>query len=136
MTLSRQEVFNRALYGVRAQDYKQSINENGYCAYRGNDGLKCGIGHCVDDDLAYLMDKGNAAGVTAIEFLLREDEEDFAGAPALRQIFHVEDAAFLSDVQSAHDGIGQNPSPETPQEAFEGAMEAIAERYNLEYTCP
>lgn len=133
MTLSRQEVFNLALNGVRAQDYKQSVNKNGYCAYRGNDGLKCGIGHCVDDDLALLMDQGTYSN---IQYLLREDEEDFKGASELRQIFNTKDVAFLSEVQAAHDDMNRDLSPEAPQEAFESAMEAVALRYSLKYSAP
>lgn len=136
MTLSRQEIFNLALNGIRAQNYKQSLNEGGHCAYRGHDGLKCGIGHCIDDDLAHLMDKGTACGMTAIQFLLREDEEDFKSAPALRRIFRIEDADFLANVQFAHDTMDQDYIQKTPQEAFESAMEAVAENYSLVYAAP
>ena len=50
-----QEIFNIAYLGLAKQNWRRamSITDGGRpaCAYRGNDGLKCAIGHCVPDEL-------------------------------------------------------------------------------------
>lgn len=125
MTL--QEIYNRALFGIRRQGYQQSLIDGaGHCKYRGDDGLKCGVGHCIDDDsLARAMD---AHSRTNILYLLKAPEF----APFLNNIFGEIDAEkeqFLADVQWVHDtGLKQSP------ENFEYEMKYLAERYSLQYT--
>ncbi len=46
---TRQEIFNLAYTGLHGQGWRQSVNAEGGCMYRGPVGLKCAIGHCIDD---------------------------------------------------------------------------------------
>lgn len=46
--MNRQEVFDRAVSGLRSQGFEKSMDE-GTCSYRANDGKKCAIGWLVDD---------------------------------------------------------------------------------------
>lgn len=45
---TEQEIFDLAFNGLRAQGFRKSKGEKG-CLYRGPDGLKCAIGHCIAD---------------------------------------------------------------------------------------
>ena len=44
-----QELFNEVVSHLRKQK-KQSLSQHGYCMYRGEDGLKCAIGHLIPDE--------------------------------------------------------------------------------------
>lgn len=57
---TRQEIFNLAWNGLKAQGFRQSIEEDtDTCMYRGPEGLRCAIGHAIPDDkyAAYLERK-------------------------------------------------------------------------------
>lgn len=47
--LTAQQVFDAALFGIRKQEYVKSYLVGQGCAYRGQHGLKCGIGHAIPD---------------------------------------------------------------------------------------
>lgn len=46
--MNSQEVFNHGVKHLLTQG-KKSLNQNGCCAYRGEDGLKCAIGAFIQD---------------------------------------------------------------------------------------
>lgn len=47
---TRQEIFNLAWNGLKAQGFKRSIMVGSdRCLYRSQNGLKCAIGHCIQD---------------------------------------------------------------------------------------
>lgn len=125
MTL--QEIYDRALFGIRGQNYQQSlIGGTGHCKYRGDDSLKCGVGHSIDDDcLARAMD---AHVQTHILSLLRAPEFK----QKLNDIYGQIDTPkeqLLADLQWAHD----QRLKESP-DSFERAMFDLAETYDLQYT--
>ena len=47
--MTKQEFFNKSVAGVIKQG-ALSKNFTGHCLYRGPDGLKCAIGHVINDD--------------------------------------------------------------------------------------
>lgn len=49
MPLSKQEIYNNALFGIRGQNYARSATVGGRCVYRGDRGLKCALGHSIPD---------------------------------------------------------------------------------------
>ncbi len=50
MAKTGQQLFNEAWKGLKAQGFQQSRGEAGSCAYRGQNGLKCALGHCMSDE--------------------------------------------------------------------------------------
>lgn len=50
MKRTRQEIFDLAWNGLKAQGFVQSADVSGVCLFRGPRGLKCAIGHCIPDD--------------------------------------------------------------------------------------
>jgi len=121
VSMNNQEAFDRALRGIRAQGYRQSLTGTG-CAYRGENGLKCAIGHCIDDDeLARRMDIGHATSITALL--------NSAKHLNLNTLFKDCDERLLLRLQHAHDRI-RSPTP------FEDEMSLIAAHHNLSYQKP
>jgi hypothetical protein len=50
---TRQEIFNAAYIGLHGQGWKKSTDgaeSSPACMYRGKNGLKCAIGHCIADE--------------------------------------------------------------------------------------
>jgi hypothetical protein len=46
----KQDFFNRAVAGLASQGFERAISD-GNCAYRGENGRKCAIGHLMPDGL-------------------------------------------------------------------------------------
>lgn len=122
MQLTNQEIFDKALFGIRNQDYQMSTNRGG-CAYRGTaaDGstLKCAVGHCIPDDVAHLWD---ADGYDpSIGTIYRKYGEHFS------KFFSEDSLPLLHQLQTAHDAI-------LSSESFEIEMMDIAKVFGLVYT--
>lgn len=83
---SRQEMFNRAWNGLKAQNWEKAVDHNGNCVYEAPDGKRCAWGH-VDPE---------ARGVGSVYGL----RYDYAGL-AVR--LSSEDLAFADKLQVAHD---------------------------------
>lgn len=64
--MTPQEMFDKAYLGVIQQGSK-SIKPNGGCAYRGQSGDKCGIGHLIPDDLAKAWDRRSNSSISYIQ---------------------------------------------------------------------
>lgn len=85
---TRQEIFDIAYQGLAAQEFKQSKGGVG-CAYRGYGGLKCAVGHLIEDANYH------------------EDLEGIAAdAPEVMRAARMSDnhCQLLADMQGAHDG--------------------------------
>lgn len=124
--LINQQIFDKALFGIRSQDYQISVNGE-HCAYRGvsDDGhtLACAIGHCISDEDANLWDCGaNSVSSTAIKDMAHAYPNIFS------QYFTDNQLPLLIVLQDAHDTLLGKPS------AWEYEMESIAKSYNLVYT--
>lgn len=106
-TASYQELFNRMWDGLAGQGWKRSVDENDLCAYRGEEGMKCAIGYCIDDEAA------------------KEWEGDSISAADIKYRLHikVDRLEFLTDCQRAHDGGLDHE--------MKKRFRAIAKKYNL-----
>lgn len=108
--MNRQEIFNQAWLGLKAQGFERSMMErppSGWqCAYRGADGRKCAIGHCIPDE-AY---DPKMEGHMAFDDIVRDTLGGFT------------DSLFLYTLQGRHDtGI-------TPAEMESGLRRFALER--------
>lgn len=124
--LTLQQVFDRALQGIHDQDYQQSLKggTQGACAYRGENGRKCAIGHCIDDDeLAERMDYFDKG--TGIETLM----EARLSFPELHVIFDVKHVLELRRLQRIHDGSHN-------KDQFLTRMWQFAQENNLTFNLP
>lgn len=119
--LTRQEAFDKALFGIRRQGYQQSMSGS-VCAYRGKNGNKCAIGHCIDDVTAQTWDVASVA--TDIASITDEDPEGF------ECYFSFSNLTFLRDLQAVHD------QPDMTADTFEEGMCELADRYGLYYADP
>lgn len=111
--MTPQEIFNTAYTGIIAQG-RQSLNKKGDCRYRGPDGLKCAIGHLIDDATA---EKWEGIAISYIN--------KFGTPPG----WIAENIQLLRMIQDAHDADSE---PETFIEEFTAWMEDIATQFNLE----
>ena len=122
--LTNQEIFDKALFGIRGQGYKKSAKGE-TCLYRSMqiDGstLACAVGHCIPDDVAALWDE-SVGYDTGINDVYRNHREQFL------EFFSEDSLELLSKLQGAHDYY--LPSAKR----FEENMSEIAESYNLIYT--
>lgn len=48
--MNTQEIFDKAVLGVVAQGKQSTSRDNMWCRYRGEKGLKCAVGHLIDDE--------------------------------------------------------------------------------------
>lgn len=122
-TLTMQEVFDKALFGIRAQNYKQSLSTSAGCAYRGVNGTMCGIGHCLPDDIARSWDL--YGGDTDIRSIANEFPGEF------ERIFSGVSLDFLASIQDCHDYYLGDKGKSVK---WEIEMQALADKFNLNYT--
>lgn len=124
MQLTNQQIFDKALFGIRGQGYKKSAKGDA-CLYRSvqEDGstLACAVGHCIPDDVAALWDADGSD--SSIGSIYRKYGEHFS------KFFSEDSLPLLCQLQTAHDTI---LSPES----FEIEMMDIAEAFGLVYTPP
>lgn len=114
--MTRQEMFNKAYFGVIHQGAK-SVRADERCAYRGLNGLKCGVGHLIDDATAKRWDKRESSAI--IEIL----DNKKLKVPE----WMVGNKDFLSSLQWAHDEAwAENFLAE-----FKGDMKDVAKKYHL-----
>ena len=84
-----QDIFNRAYFGLASQGFAlSSFSGGGPCLYRGPNGLKCAIGHCIPDDRYNPKIEGLCVTLDVLDLLDLSDYVD------------VED---LQDLQWCHD---------------------------------
>ena len=121
--MTRQEMFNKAWHGVIAQGGPSNNKAGTGCAYRGEDGKKCGVGHLIDDTTARRWDRSSAPAIGQ----RRASALRAAGLPS-------EDKDFLRRLQNAHDDAGMdsrfNPSVDFVAQ-FQANMREVADRFNL-----
>ena len=107
---TRQDIFNTAYAGLKAQGFKQSLDGRGYCRYRGEDGCKCAVGHLIPDERYNSSFEGS--GVTYTPISSAAGVED------------IDDINFLREMQIAHD---QNDLPQL----MEAKLRTLAEKHGL-----
>lgn len=108
---SKQNLFNMMWRGLKGQGWEQSNESHGGCMYRGRDGNKCAIGHCISDSVANTWDDSGQSSISDILW----DE----GVSASR-------IQFLHSAQRAHDkALSRTPA------SMELAFRQFAEDHNL-----
>lgn len=109
---SIQEVFDKAAIGLLGQMEKSQVmvDSGPRNLYHGPNGLKCAIGHCIDD--AYYSPKieGKSAATPKIASLVLDDVS-------------LHERGFLKDLQQVHDSC--------PVENWRPALISLAEKYGL-----
>lgn len=119
---NNQDAFDIALNGIRKQNYKISTTKEGSCAYRGENGLRCALGHMIPNKLY----KSGMEGLVPDHSLLR----DF---PELGVYLENVDVELLTDLQCAHDSyLGYNKFDYD----YENKMKQIAKNWGLTYEQP
>lgn len=71
-----QAIFNKAYKGLHKQGFKQSLFEENreYCMYRGKNGFKCAIGHCISNkDYHPTMEGRSIHSETIVESFLSDN---------------------------------------------------------------
>jgi hypothetical protein len=132
--LSAQDVFDKALFGIRGQGYKTSSTPVGGCKYHippvhdalglcSEPELRCAVGHCIPDAVAKRWD-GSGTLDTDIASIREEFPEDY------EQFFNQYDLQLLQNLQVIHDTMPD----ENKAMYFEEQMQQLAQNYGLIYT--
>lgn len=122
--LTNQEIFNKALFGIREQNYEQSGKDDS-CAYRGKNGTKCAVGHCIDDATA---ERWDGFFDSSIRSIFHHSPEEYS------KVFDNEQLPLLAALQAVHDTTLDLLSFAFGQAEFEQEMKNIAQQFNLVYT--
>lgn len=99
-THTRQSVFNQVYLGLQSQGFEKSVQQDGFCMYRGLESRKCAVGHLIPDaEYQSLFDSNEDGSSYSINGLL----EAGLGGPTLQAIVADVGLGFLADLQSCHD---------------------------------
>ena len=109
-----QSLFDRVLRAVRRQGYVRSEGVAEACTYRGEDGLRCFVGHLITNS-EYSREIEGATVRMLHEFGLFADLTHAA-------------LEFLEELQAIHDDV--------PPHEWEAAFANLAESFGLEYSPP
>lgn len=91
-----QQVFDDAYLGLAAQRFRRSLSIGfGGCAYRGESGRRCAIGHCIPDGKYH-------AGLEGYTPTSASDDHP-EGHPIFRDLFPTVDCFDLRELQECHD---------------------------------
>ena len=117
--MTPQEMFDKAYLGVIAQGEK-STKPDGSCAYRGQNGSKCGIGHLIPDDLAEAWDARTNSSIGHIRSTKAYPIPEFIRT----------NIGLACAMQGAHDNCDQYDHHAFIKE-FKYRMAQVAEDYKL-----
>lgn len=120
-SLTLQEVFDNALFGIRKQNYEPSLKDGkeSMCSYRGDGGSKCAIGHSIPNRVYHESIEG-----MPIHDLLDSNSK-------IRDLFRGIFWKPLKDLQLIHDDLTISSRK---KDHFEFNMEEFAIRYDLKFT--
>lgn len=132
--LTLQQIFDKALFGVRAQGRPSAVD--GVCKYRGPDGTKCGVGHLIPDNV---YDERFDSGYYSVNSLIVRSAEfrDALEAGGVNWRDHKVEV-LLTGLQRAHDNAERRyyAFGEPFLEAYNFRMRELAEIRGLVYTEP
>lgn len=116
--MNRQELFNMAYVGLAKQGFVRSVSDDGRenpsCRYRGPEGRKCAIGHCIPDKEYSPLFEGYSPGTSLGE------ARDICVAAGIGP----GDVLWAATLQRCHD-YGKTPAD------MRGRLESFARSYNL-----
>lgn len=118
--LTKQEIFNIAWTGLKAQGFRKALNSNGDCVYRARNGTRCAVGMVLPDHLyEWEMDNQEVGGTGVINLV-----KNF---PKVRKLFggSKDMLNFLSALQGCHDSGDDEP------EDMERQLRSFAKRRRL-----
>jgi hypothetical protein len=119
MKMNHQEIFNKVLDALRKQGHA-SINKNGSCMYRAENGDRCAVGHLISDEAYSPELEGRRASTSPVQSALAS-----SGVPT-----DFDTIKLLMELQFAHD----RSLKEYGMSKFESRMSDIAIRFSLNYT--
>jgi len=121
--LSGQEIYNTVLFKLReqkVQSYSHCLE--GYsCLYRGPNGVKCALGHLINDEEYVPEMEGKSADCLARESFMPKRLLPYLG--------------LIAGLQTAHDDCMPR-STQGSMDLWEQGMKNIAEQFRLVYTPP
>lgn len=125
--MNRQQLFEKALFGILRNPEVFSWNTvTGTCAYAGNNGNVCAIGHLISPEDRVRYDK--AGGSTGISTIIQFNDfaEKYSGI--LEELSQVE----LEFIQDAHDqlatGVG-DPNEIKDADELSSRLHAVSEKF-------
>ncbi len=128
MPMDRQAIFTKAYLGLKAQNFERSMAAfagsrfPAKCAYRGDGGKKCALGHCIPDE----QYKPYFEGLGVAEPTRYESRDPYLAdkirkSKEIGAILGVEtesDSYFLGELQSIHDNSSESSPMKENLEAF------------------
>lgn len=115
MTMSLQEIYDRAVAGLAGQGFEPSVSKNGHlCRYRGEDGRKCAAGHVIDDD----------------EYIQEMEGTNIMGLVSSNNPADSERMALLNSLQNAHDVPAGGGYEDVPRE-IKRRLASVGQRWAL-----
>ncbi len=129
---TQQQVIDHILEAMRKQG-KGSYNQDNGCLYRGPDGTKCPVGHCIPDELYDpLMDVKDPSAGVSVESLSRrgllKGDLTWMNEPVM--------LSMLKALQLSHDSFAHNMYEETFVSLFEEEVRDLCFSYQLTYKEP
>ena len=110
-TWTKQNMFDHICQCLAIQE-RRSVNDYGMCMYRGDEGRKCAIGHCIpDEEYQPIFER-----LTMLEVVDR--------VPSLSSKMRT----FMSDMQECHDAS-------RCVHALRSSLEVVSVRYGLDSSC-
>lgn len=88
MMITRQEIFDLAWKGLKAQGFEKSYDPSFGCLYRGPEGRRCAIGHVIPDDRYATTLEGKSPLTIEVSSAANLSEND---------------TSFADDLQMCHD---------------------------------
>lgn len=147
--MNNQEAFDKALFGIRAQQYRVALGAD-MCAYYVHvarcgveQGDRCGVGHIMSEAVAkralhginsimYLSDESFAENFGEVKY--GPTGQPFREIPEWRALVQAELAGLavgmLDEIQNTHDGALRYHGAD----AFEAKMRDLADKYGVVYT--
>ena len=115
--MTPQEILDASYVGLMKQDAK-SFDYYGSCRYRGNKGMKCGVGFLLSDKAGKAFDR--LAHNSAIDYAVNSKSKYVEN-------WMIENVSLLGDIQVAHDTATTGNFREDIAEQYT----KIADGYNL-----
>ena len=83
--MNNQEVYDKVKAHLLSQGHK-SLNANGDCSYRGENGAMCAVGVLIPDDMYQSSMEGNSCTSDAVGITLYKLRLDYSFANKLQQL--------------------------------------------------